>query len=386
MNFAYLLPAPQLLAFDKIVAENGSVMIFAVRRAKLRQRSGIVSITDDCATYPSPVLLSQLRLRVRKFFCLNESCPRKVFVERLTNIADVFARRTLRVTTLLRHLAFYVGGRAGAKLSCQCALQIGKDTLLRIIRRHVLPPSEAPKVLGVDDFAFRRGRTYGTILVDLERRRAIDLLPDREAKTLTAWLQAHPGIEKVSRDRSVVYAEAITVGAPKAEQVADRWHLLKNFSEQVERILLKHTTLLRDVAVAACTNTEEKQLPQAATVGIPVADTNQPAAIISPTQSRRRKLFDDLKRLQAEGSAIRAAGRKLGIARNTVRRYWDCTEFPPRAKRHDKRSRVGRFTDYLKERWESGERNAAKFMAGDKVERLYGRSGCGATLCARVAK
>jgi transposase len=161
-----------------------------------------------------------------------------------------YARKTVRLNEALQLIGFLMGGETGALATLKLAMKASPDTLLRRVRQAALPGTATPRVLGVDDFAFRRGRRYGTILVDLEQHRPLDLLPDREAETLGRWLKAHPGIEIVSRDRSQAYAGGITEGAPQAVQVADRFHLLKNIRDALERLLLRENRLLRSRTMA----------------------------------------------------------------------------------------------------------------------------------------
>lgn len=167
----------------------------------------------------------RLSFQIRRFFCTTPTCPRKTFAERLPALARPHAQRTLRLQEVLCLIGFVLGGEAGARLATRLGMPSSPDTLLRLVCQTALPRAPTPRVLGVDDWSFLKGRTFGTLLVDLERHQPVDLLPDREGPTLTAWLLAHPGVEIVSRDRSTTYAEAIRLGAPNALQVADRWHL-----------------------------------------------------------------------------------------------------------------------------------------------------------------
>jgi transposase len=177
----------------------------------------------------------RLHLRVRKFFCRQPTCSRRVFTERLPRVVAPYARRTKRLTDVVRLLAFALGGELGARIVERLGMATSPATMLRLIRRTEVVAAPTPRVLGVDDWAKRKGHTYGTILVDLEQHHLVELLPDRTAATLASWLQDHPGVEIVSRDRSGTYAEGAARGAPDAVQVADRFHLAKNLGRSWSR-------------------------------------------------------------------------------------------------------------------------------------------------------
>ena len=168
-------------------------------------------------------------LQTRRFFCVESSCPRKIFTEPLPGTVARYARRSCRSSEALNWLTLALGGRAGARLARRLGLLASRSTLLRELHhRAAAAPVTAPRVLGIDDWAWKKGHRYGTILCDLEKRKVVDLLPDREAETVARWLRQHPGTEIVSRDRGGIYAEATRKAVPQAVQVADRWHLLRS--------------------------------------------------------------------------------------------------------------------------------------------------------------
>lgn len=222
-----------------------------------------------------------------------------------------YARRTNQLTEMLRAIAFAAGGEEGRQLLTRLHMPGSAATLLRVIRQTPLPTAATSRVLGIDDWARHRGQTYGTILVDLERHRPVDLLSDRRAASVSAWLRAHPGVEIISRDRGGAYAEGATAGAPTAIQVADRWHLIHNLADALERAFQPNRTcILRALGADA----------PSAGVRLPSARTARDHALSLQRRTARLERFQRVKQLHALGVMQHDIATQVGISRKTVQR------------------------------------------------------------------
>jgi transposase len=188
-----------------------------------------------------------LQLHVRRFLCRHSACPRRTFSEPLPEVVAPSARRSLRLANEQRQLGLQVGGSVAARIATRQGMPASPTTILRLVRRTRLPEAATPTLLGVDEWAYRKRLDFKTILVDLNSNRPLEVLPDASATTLASWLQAHPGVEVIARDRAGSFAEGARQGAPDAIQVADRFHLMQNLRTAIEEIL-KQMVDVRQVA------------------------------------------------------------------------------------------------------------------------------------------
>jgi transposase len=305
-----------------------------------------------------------LHLQVRRFVCGTATCQRKIFAERFGAALPAFARRTTRLVSTLRTLAFSVGGQGGARLAHALKMPASPRTLLRLLHATPIPPTPSPHALGIDDWAWKKGRNYGTICVDLDRRQPIDLLPDRSPDSVTAWLQAQPQLTVVARDRGTGYIDAATRGAPQAMQVADRFHLLQNLAEALEACFGHHSAVLKQAAAVLNVNLNVDPLPHAtARRTVPTLDgtTRNPReeAAGQRRHARALELYERVHTLAAKQVDVANIARQVGVSRQTVYRYLRRTTPPERTRIHvGRRHVIEPYKPYIVERWNDGCRNA----------------------------
>jgi transposase len=303
----------------------------------------------------------RIQLRVRKFVCRNPHCECRIFTERLPELVAASARKTRRLMTVLRAIGMALGGNAGARLAARLRLPTSPVTMLRLVRTALVPYPPALQAIGIDEWAWRRGHRYGTILVNLADHRVVDLLPDRSATTVAAWLAEHPTITVVCRDRSDLYADGIRRGAPAAVQVVDRFHLVQNFRQALEGFLLDHRPALR----AAAIGTAMALTPP--TGLMPVTPRYQgrrrspkpapPPAEQPPRHARWVAIDEAVHTLRARGTPIAIMAQQLGISRPTVYAYLrrDTPPGPRQLQRPPSARVLTPYVPYLIRRWrESG--------------------------------
>ncbi|MFJ2192650.1 transposase [Kitasatospora sp. NPDC087861] len=298
-----------------------------------------------------------VELLVRRFRCLNTACTAVTFAEQVEGLTTPHARKAPLLRSVLLSIARTLAGRPGARLAALLGIRAAKDTLLHLLRSMPEPPATPVRVLGVDDFALRKGDSYATVLVDLEARRPIDVLPGREAGPLAAWLAGHPEVEIICRDRAGAYAEGASTGAPQAVQVADGWHLWRNLAEAVEKTVGSHHTCIRS-AFAAPRNDQPDPVGDAAqSFSLPDGTRDvlgHPRRLVARTKERYTAVQERL----AEGKSLTAIGRELRLDHSTVRRFARASGIDELlVKAVNRQSILDEYKSHLHQRWREGCRD-----------------------------
>lgn len=359
-----------------------------------RSRARHSIYTRKVADQPLAGRRVMLHLQVRRFRCRRPTCPQRTFAEQRPPLVARYARRSAPLQAFVQDLGLTLGGRPGARFAARRAVAVSRHTLLRAVRALPEPPVAAPTVLGVDDFAVRRGQRYGSVLVDLQAHRPVDLLPDRRAASLAGWLTTHGQPAIICRDRGGEYARGARVGAPTTVQVADRWHLLKNVGEALERVIGRQGAALRAaVAVdpsqagsltnaSSDTSMDEPPVPPASLEMLgpaaPAADTpapvSTPSAITGPRAARVAR-YEAVVALARSGASISAISRQVGLTRLTVRRFLRTDAFPERVARPQRLHDATPEAAFLRQQWAAGCRNAAELWRALQAQGFAGSPG-----------
>ena len=296
-----------------------------------------------------------VKLRIQRWQCRFKACKRQTFAEQLPEIAAPLARRTRRAAELVHLFGHGVGGRPGERLMKRIGMPTSDDTILRCLKRqakarHV---ETGVRVLGVDDWAWRKGSTYGTIIVDLERRQVIDLLPDRSAGATADWLKRHPDIEMISRDRCGSFAQGAHEGAPQARQVADRFHILQNLREAIQAQLGRTAgSSTRPLLPADVDDEREPVISRSPRDKHGGAEHRCLTRMAS--QRSRQALFDRVGALHREGRSVSDIVRQTGFDRRTIAKWIRADALPLRNAAAPKTTSPRYFEEYLSRRWSEG--------------------------------
>jgi transposase len=363
-----LLPNPDCLILDRIErdADRFRLMIHVEQKPACPLCGDVSRSRHSCycrciQDLPWQGVSVQLWATVGRFRCRNPSCPRKVFCERLPRVARVYGRQTERASEIVRLIGYVAGGRPGQRILDRLSIVTSDDTVLRRTRQSPLQEVRGLPIrnLGVDDWAWRKGQDYGTILVNLDLHRVVDLLPDRAADSFSDWLQQHPEIVTISRDRCGIYAEGAALGAPQSQQIADRFHLVLNLSATMERVLEERSRQLILPPVEDPATASQPAGSGDASVDVPSPPMPRP----SQSQLRRQRRLERYEQVIAmlkSGHSQAAISRALGMERKTIRRWLRRGEFPERQPPHRRPPKVNEFGDYLQQRWKEGCHNATR--------------------------
>ena len=320
-----------------------------------------------------------LLLTVRKFFCPNPACPRKIFAEQFPDLVPSYARITNRLRKALVALGQATSAEVSERVAPSLGMMVSAPTLLRRLRTVSCPPPMSVRILGVDDWAWKKGQIYGTLLVNLELHKPIELLPDRKKETLEAWLRTHPEIEVVSRDRGGEYAAAARKGASQAQQVADKFHLLLNLREKLKELMARKQKLLPhvetnlpdaipDKARGALSVLSPSSVSQAmersksfrhmsahlrvvSSGSAPTPSEEMPSQV---SRSNRSARYEAVQTLHQQAISQREIARRLKMSRRTVHRFLKAETFPERSRVSYRGRILDPYKPYILDRWKAG--------------------------------
>ena len=356
MEVSVFLPLPQGLRLTEVYQEGTYLLIRVLSERVSAYCPLCTQESDSVHSYyqrrlkdvPCGGQAVCLHLMMRKFFCHNPVCQRKIFTERLPDFVKPWAQMTIRCVQALQAVGLATSGSLGTRLATRLGITTSWMTIIRRIMDIVTPAASSVTALGIDDFSFQRGRKFGTILVDLSSHQVIDLLPERAVESAAAWMQSHPEIEYVSRDRGNEYAQAAREGAPQATPVADRFHLYKNLVEAIEP------------AVAHCYKEIRKELPPLPSPRIPKVKEWRPASDPAHEHQRQSRLatnqerFDSMIELQKLGVVQGEVARRLGVTTRTVQNWNKQGACPGHKRRRKRRSLFDPYAVYVLKRWSEG--------------------------------
>jgi transposase len=310
----------------------------------------------------------RLHLHVRKFFCDEKTCARKIFTERLTPFIEPWARVTTRFFHAMEQIGLATSGMLGARLGDRLGMPASWMTILRRVMARPQASLKAVVELGIDEFSFRRGRNFGTILVDLQSHHVIDLLPDRSVETVSAWIRTHPEIRLVSRDRGGDYASAARAAAPQAKQCADRFHLIQNLGKALEGVLARHLAAHRKSVAQKSWATPLSNVPSK-----PAAKRKPKEAELSQAKREERLAkYQQVVALRKQGFSQAAIASQVGIGHATVSRWLSSDTFPEQQPRQ-RMMALDAHLPFLRQRWEAGCHNIAQLYR-ELVARGYTHS------------
>ena len=341
-----------------------------------------------------------LLLTVRKFFCPDAACPRKIFAEQFPELVQSYARITNRLWDALVALGLATSAQVSERLAPKLGMIVSAPTLLRRLRTVNCPPPISVRILGIDDWAWKKGQTYGTLLVDLELRRPIEVLPDRKKETVEAWLRTHPEIEVVSRDRGGEDAAAARKGAPQAQQVADKFHILKNLRDDIRDLMARKQNWLPQVEeipsdgipVRAQGKQQQDALSEGPKPDEPEShwrsmsqEPRQPSRgqkdqMYVPPRSQiartnRAARYEAVRALHQQALSERAIARRLNMSRKTVHRFLAAEAFPERSQSPHRGSILDPYKPYLLQRWKAGCWNGSQLYSEAKELGYTGSEG-----------